>query len=145
MHPDTPGGVLVCGHCGSIDEGPSLAAHLEIGDQSSTNCPACAAPLAESRLDGNSVLFCRRCEGILVAMECFLEMAEALRAREDRPRAILPRDQKPGARMLSCPRCGAPMLNHLYGGPGNLVIDTCESCRVNWLDPGELRRIARAM
>jgi Zn-finger nucleic acid-binding protein len=37
------------------------------------------------------------------------------------------------------------MLNHVYGGPGNLVIDTCESCRLNWLDPGELRRLARAL
>ena len=31
-----------------------------------------------------------------------------------------------------------------YGGPGNVVIDTCERCLVNWLDPGELRRIAIA-
>jgi Zn-finger nucleic acid-binding protein len=30
------------------------------------------------------------------------------------------------------------------GGPGNVVIDTCERCRVNWLDSGELRRIAVA-
>jgi Zn-finger nucleic acid-binding protein len=36
------------------------------------------------------------------------------------------------------------MQNHFYGGPGNLVIDTCERCHLNWLDPGELRRIARA-
>ena len=27
---------------------------------------------------------------------------------------------------------------------GNVVIDTCEPCGVNWLDPGELRRIAVA-
>jgi Zn-finger nucleic acid-binding protein len=36
------------------------------------------------------------------------------------------------------------MLNHMYGGAGNVVIDTCETCQVNWLDSGELRRIARA-
>jgi Zn-finger nucleic acid-binding protein len=36
------------------------------------------------------------------------------------------------------------MLAHPYGGPGNLTIDTCERCGVNWLDPGELRRIAMA-
>jgi Zn-finger nucleic acid-binding protein len=36
------------------------------------------------------------------------------------------------------------MLSHFYGGPGNIVLDTCEGCQVNWLDPGELQRIARA-
>jgi len=36
------------------------------------------------------------------------------------------------------------MLAHVYGGPGNIVIDTCERCQLNWLDPGELRRIALA-
>jgi Zn-finger nucleic acid-binding protein len=145
MHPDTPRGVLVCGHCGSVDEGPSLAAHLDIGDQSSTKCPACATPLADGRLDGNSVLFCRQCEGLLIAMARFVEVAEALRARDDRARVILPREQMPGTRELSCPQCGGRMLNHVYGGPGNLVIDTCESCRLNWLDAGELRRLARAL
>ena len=29
-------------------------------------------------------------------------------------------------------------------GPGNVIIDTCESCSLNWLDYGELQRIVRA-
>jgi Zn-finger nucleic acid-binding protein len=36
------------------------------------------------------------------------------------------------------------MLSHLYGGPGNIVIDSCEQCQANWLDSGELRRTAVA-
>ena len=36
------------------------------------------------------------------------------------------------------------MTSHHYGGPGNIVMDTCERCELNWLDPGELRRIALA-
>jgi Zn-finger nucleic acid-binding protein len=36
------------------------------------------------------------------------------------------------------------MINHLYGGPGNVLLDSCEHCRVNWLDAGELRRIVIA-
>jgi Zn-finger nucleic acid-binding protein len=36
------------------------------------------------------------------------------------------------------------MIDQVYGGPGNIVIDTCERCGVNWLDPGELHRIATA-
>jgi Zn-finger nucleic acid-binding protein len=36
------------------------------------------------------------------------------------------------------------MAAHIYGGPGNVVIDSCENCQVNWLDHGELRRMALA-
>jgi Zn-finger nucleic acid-binding protein len=36
------------------------------------------------------------------------------------------------------------MDTHLYAGPGNVVLDTCETCGVHWLDRGELRRIAMA-
>jgi hypothetical protein len=77
-------------------------------------------------------------------MQDFVTLSDAVRAREPRTGVALPRRQRPGDRVLSCPICGQPMLSHLYAGPGNLVLDTCEQCLVNWLDPGELRRIARA-
>jgi Zn-finger nucleic acid-binding protein len=33
---------------------------------------------------------------------------------------------------------------HFYAGPGNVVMDSCEVCDLNWLDHGELSRISRA-
>jgi Zn-finger nucleic acid-binding protein len=36
------------------------------------------------------------------------------------------------------------MDTHFYGGPGSIVIDNCAECEVNWLDRGELRRVALA-
>jgi Zn-finger nucleic acid-binding protein len=36
------------------------------------------------------------------------------------------------------------METHSYCGPGNVVIDSCEPCSLNWLDHGELARIAQA-
>jgi Zn-finger nucleic acid-binding protein len=36
------------------------------------------------------------------------------------------------------------MEAHSYAGPGNVVIDSCEPCSLNWLDHGELARIAQA-
>jgi Zn-finger nucleic acid-binding protein len=36
------------------------------------------------------------------------------------------------------------MDTHPYGGPGNVIIDTCENCSLNWLDYGELQHIVRA-
>ena len=36
------------------------------------------------------------------------------------------------------------MDTHIYGGPGNIVIDNCPACRLNWLDFPELARIESA-
>jgi Zn-finger nucleic acid-binding protein len=36
------------------------------------------------------------------------------------------------------------MDTHYYAGPGNVVIDSCSRCCLNWFDYGELRRIASA-
>ena len=36
------------------------------------------------------------------------------------------------------------MEAHLYAGPGNVVIDSCEECCMIWLDRGEAKRIASA-
>jgi Zn-finger nucleic acid-binding protein len=47
-------------------------------------------------------------------------------------------------RQLACPLCGRPMLAHPYLGPGNIVIDTCDTCNVIWLDYGELDRAVNA-
>src|SRR5262249_23563869 len=108
-------------------------------------CPMCLTPLSRSRLEGHSLLYCARCYGMLIEMNRFATLIDAVRASEERPRRVaLPRRQNPGDRLLNCPTCGQPMLCHIYGGPGNVVIDSCERCQLNWLDPGELRRIATA-
>jgi len=137
-------GVLACGHCGSSEQLAGIAALIEPLGASNQMCPACQAPLASGRLDGHPLLFCQRCEGLLVEMENFVSVINAARAREQQSGLIPPRRQTPGDRTITCPSCQRPMLSHFYGGPGNLVIDTCERCHLNWLDPGELRRIARA-
>ena len=45
---------------------------------------------------------------------------------------------------LNCPHCHQHMDTHFYNGPGNVIIDDCDTCELNWLDHGELMRIARA-
>jgi hypothetical protein len=82
---------------------------------------------------------------MLVDMNRFAAIIDAVRALEERSfQTVPPRRQNPNDRSINCPKCHAPMLSHLYGGPGNIVIDTCERCQVNWLDSGELRRAAIA-
>ena len=144
MQPDKATGALRCRHCGTLEEQPVLIRDLEFAESSSQPCPLCARPLVHAQLDGHPLLVCRQCFGMLIAMDLFVPVIEAARLREDRSGVSLPRRQKPDERVLTCPGCAKPMLSHFYAGPGNLVIDTCERCHVNWLDPGELRRIARA-
>ena len=138
------GGVLVCGHCGSTEERAAVLYDLEVVGEGSAPCPHCALTLTEARIEGCPVQYCSSCDGVLVEMKHFEVLSEAVRAREPRAGIALPRRQRPGERVLPCPICGLPMLNHVYAGPGNFVLDTCERCLVNWLDPGELSRIARA-
>ena len=76
---------------------------------------------------------------------CRAAIIEAVRAYDVGTfRTSLPRRQSPADRTLHCPTCARPLLSHQYAGGGNVVIDTCEHCLVNWLDQGELRRIALA-
>jgi Zn-finger nucleic acid-binding protein len=145
MRVDRDRGVLVCNHCGIEREPPALVEQLELLSETSTLCPTCFTPLSNSRLEGHPLLCCARCFGMLIDMNRFVTLIEILRFCETRSfRSAPPRRQNPGDRLLACPACGQPMVGHLYGGPGNVVIDTCERCLVNWLDPGELRRIAVA-
>jgi len=135
----------VCDHCGSQKEAPGSLEHLELLDETSSLCPVCATPLSHSRLEGHPLLCCARCYGMLIDMNRFATVIDALRAHEPRTfRIALPPRQRPADRTLKCPTCGQPMLAHFYEGGGNVVIDTCERCLVNWMDPGELRRIAVA-
>ena len=136
--------LLVCEYCGSQEESPAVIARIEVLGESARACPVCAIPLSDSRLECYRLLF-RGCHGMLIDMNLFALVIEAAREAEGRVSdAVLSRRQNPRERTLDCPACRKPMLSHVYAGPGNLVIDTCEECLVNWLDAGELRRIARA-
>ena len=138
-------GLFICDHCGSQMEAPPGLRYLDLLAESTTSCPLCSSALWDTRLEGHPLLACRRCYGMLIEMSRFAAVIDVMRTLEPCAfRAVLPPRQHPADRVLTCPTCRQPMLSHFYGGPGNVVIDTCEPCGVNWLDPGELRRIAVA-
>lgn len=142
MRLDDENDALVCDYCGSVhypdpnDEGVRILEPVEF------DCPVCAKKLSLAVVGGQRVFYCQDCRGMLAAMETFLPLIGKLRA--DRGSfaidalAYNPRDLE---RKLLCPKCRGQMDTHLYGGPGNVVIDSCEKCEWNWLDRGELARI----
>jgi Zn-finger nucleic acid-binding protein len=135
-----------CDYCGSVhvpevnEEG--IRVFYETAKQ---NCPVCATALVHAAAAGERVLYCNRCHGMLISMDVFPEIVQDLKSHRENsayiPRPFDPRDLN---RRLNCPQCGRQMDTHLFGGGGNVVIDACENCSVNWLDHGELDRIVRA-
>jgi Zn-finger nucleic acid-binding protein len=134
-----------CEYCGNLyfpkpdDEGVAVLreAHVE--------CPVCMVALFYAALRGERILYCTRCRGMLISMDEFPRILAQLRASGNGASTIVhPPDWDGLERDLHCPRCHELMDTHLYGGPGNVILDSCETCGLNWLDHGELARIALA-
>jgi Zn-finger nucleic acid-binding protein len=137
---------FVCDYCQSIYIPEPNADGVRVLDESALlACPVCRATLVHAAIEGRRILYCGACRGMLIGMDLFVGLLQDLRSRRDTPAATLPPpDPKDLQRRINCPQCGKVMDTHPYGGPGNVIIDDCERCAVNWLDYGELQRIVRA-
>lgn len=137
---------LVCPFCARVEipEPDSQGVRI-LGERSERTCPVCSIPLVHASIAGERILYCEHCLGMLLGMEQFLVVVQELHARYGTsPRRPKPLDERALDRRLTCPQCSQPMDTHPYGGPGNIIIDACENCGLNWLDYSELDRVARA-
>jgi Zn-finger nucleic acid-binding protein len=107
-------------------------------------CPTCSQPLKDAAVAHIAILYCDQCCGMAIPMAIF-ETVIALLSDQQSGLAVEPpplaRDL---TRRIACPHCARTMDTHPYAGRGNVVIDSCETCLLLWLDHGELKRIARA-
>jgi Zn-finger nucleic acid-binding protein len=135
-----------CEYCQSVyipemsDDGVRV-----LDEQADEQCPLCNQPLVQAVLAKTPILYCKKCGGMLVAMGALEDLIAELRAAgqsgDAKPSAYDPDELR---RILQCPHCHRRMEAHLYAGPGNVVIDSCEECAMIWLDRGEAKRIASA-
>jgi Zn-finger nucleic acid-binding protein len=137
---------LICDYCGTTHfPDPNPDGVRVLGEPTEFPCPRCSVALVLASLAGAQVDYCNQCHGLLIDMEVFLEVLEELRSRHEHSEYA---GQQPDWHALdrhtNCPKCRQQMDTHPYGGPGNVIIDTCENCSMNWLDYGELQRIVRA-
>lgn len=140
------GDTMQCDYCKTVvvpeksDEGVTV-----LGDGPGEECPLCNLALVQASIAKTPILFCSKCTGMLISMDLFPELVETLRAQQHDKvpvgSAANPDDLR---RHIACPHCHRPMDAHFYAGPGNVVLDSCDFCNLNWLDHGELLRIARA-
>jgi Zn-finger nucleic acid-binding protein len=138
-----------CRHCGSFHfPEPADTEGIRIVGRTADapSCPVCNAPLAQALLDdAHPVHFCATCRGVLMPRPTFAGVVSLRRAWASHPPVEpQPLDQRALERNLACPSCRARLTTHPYYGPGNVVIDSCETCDVIWLDFGELKQIADA-
>jgi Zn-finger nucleic acid-binding protein len=137
---------LTCDYCGAMHfPDPNPDGVRDLGMETESNCPRCTTHLTHATVSGEQILYCGHCHGMLVNMGVFLAVIEDMRSRQSSSEYT---GQQPEwnelDRHIHCPTCGKEMDTHPYGGPGNVIIDTCETCEENWLDYGELQRIIRA-
>ena len=143
MRPDGDG--LRCDYCHTVafpekdDSGVRV-----LGEAPGYVCPVCDSPLMQATLAGVRLCYCTRCRGMSIPMPAFEDLIAQLRAAPVAAAA----SAKAGSssdldRRIKCPHCRRGMTADWYAGPGHVVIDSCETCLLNWLDHGELMRIAQ--
>ena len=134
-----------CEYCKSLffpsknDEGVSVLAVA-----SGESCPVCAEPLMHAAIAKIRIRYCTRCRGMLIPMGVFIALVEELRAGDPGTLIAPTPDRHDLQRRINCPHCHHQMDTHFYNGPGNVIIDDCDTCELNWLHHGELMRIVRA-
>ncbi|HSC28847.1 MAG TPA: zf-TFIIB domain-containing protein [Vicinamibacterales bacterium] len=142
-------GYFFCRYCGSyhfpetaVDDGVRVLSE----SPQNLQCPACAGRLSTALLDpAHPVHHCRTCRGVLMPRGTFADVVRVRRAwAQGPPAAPVPLQQDELRRSVLCPVCRKSLTTHPYLGPGNVVIDSCDSCDVIWLDFGELRQIVNA-
>lgn len=135
-----------CDYCGSIHiPQASIDGVKSLKKPGGLDCPVCRQALVVAALDGLRVLHCENCQGILFNQSTFGETLRYLRSHApELAQMPKPLNRSELQRKVLCPSCGRLMDTHPYGGPGNVVIDTCIHCALLWLDPSELHRMVTA-
>jgi Zn-finger nucleic acid-binding protein len=108
-------------------------------------CPACAKPLALSKVGDLDVCDCRACGGLWLDRAVF-EQLGADRERQGAILGALPA-QVEAAPLVSvsvqyrpCPACGQRMNRTNYAKRSGVVLDVCKAHGL-WFDQDELRRV----
>jgi Zn-finger nucleic acid-binding protein len=142
---DRDRGVFHCDYCGGEAVPPIGDDGVQLLGETKLACPSCEAMLSDGRIEQRDLLYCEKCRGMFLGMADLMPLVNTLRVWHNRPSFALRRPSDQGERLpRKCPRCSQAMDHHPYGGPGNILIDSCERCAAVWLDQGELQRVVSA-
>src|SRR5437879_4483035 len=121
---------LICDYCkNGYHPDPNDRGVRVLGGPAGVPCAVCATPLVHAAIGGQRIRYCQQCQGVLTPMATFASLVQVLRMHPRASAEILrPPEWSDLRRQIHCPQCGQWMDTHLYGGPGNIVIDNCEGC-----------------
>ena len=126
---------------------PSTNTSIEPSGKTSTLfCQTCDESALEiGRIYKTNVCFCNSCGGFAIDRPLLGDLVEYLRSRyEGSDSTPVPFDPQLLQASMNCLACKGSMETMLFSGPGNVVISTCETCRVSWIKKGDLDQIVRA-
>jgi len=139
------GDSYTCPYCHSVyfpeknDDGVRV-----MGPAEGESCPVCAIALMEASRERTRLRYCTRCRGMLIPMDEFADLIDAVRAKKAGTMQAGPNadDDSEMQRRLPCPHCHQTMIMDFYGGGNHVVIGSCEHCALDWVDHGKLEQIA---
>lgn len=135
-----------CQYCGGYDfPEPNQDGVALLDGTSSFVCPICEGTLVSAVIKDIQIFSCPQCRGNLIQQSRLLPIlrqAKSLDPKNADSRDL--QDKTELTRNAACPSCHKTMAVYPYGGPGNIIIQGCEHCKLIWLDFGELARIVCA-
>ncbi len=88
---------------------------------------------------------CSKCHGLMFNRTTFRDAIDSGRAKAKAPpEPYNTFDPVELERRTICPVCEKEMETFQYMGPGNIVIDTCHTDDLIWLDYGEISKVVNA-
>jgi len=115
-----------------------------LGDVSAQACPICNLPLVNAAIAKVRILYCTKCQGMMIPMQALPTLIDELREGQSETAPQPAADGSDLQRKIECPQCHHRMDTHFYAGPGNVVVDSCEDCSLIWFDRGGLKHIVCA-
>ncbi|MFV1949165.1 MAG: zf-TFIIB domain-containing protein [Anaerolineales bacterium] len=137
-----------CEHCGSYHFPEENLQGLRVLGENpeGIKCPQCKATLNMATIDDYYRGFqCSNCRGLLFNRTRFREVIDKRRSKiKALAEPITTFNPSELERKTECPICFQEMETFQYLGPGNIVIDTCNTDDLIWLDYGELNKVVSA-
>jgi Zn-finger nucleic acid-binding protein len=132
-----------CGYCDCFEfPDPDLDGVALLDEISPYPCPICNKPLVSAIVNEVRIFSCPKCRGNLIDQSKMLPIIRQSKSLDSINEGLpSPLKRSELTRTASCPACHK---TYPYGGPGNIIIQGCEHCRLIWLDFGELSRIIRS-
>ncbi len=124
-----------CQYCGKAYV-PEHTKNAGASHQTAAGCPVCQVGLEPITFDEQyHGHICPNCHGLLFNQKTFKRSIKTLKVHDQN--FEVPLGTPNVDRQVHCPVCKKAMHAHPHKGSRNILVDTCQTCKLIWLDEGE--------